>query len=267
MRLAFAAYGFAIATGLRAIIHGSFVIGLKLLVAPVGYWRFLVNGVVLEIFARTQPRRVLDVSSPKLLSLMLARQAEVWATDLDDPAIYRYWGKLASVLQLKSYRPEYQDATRLRYPDETFDLVYSISVIEHIPGRGDCDALVEFRRVLKPGGTLVIEVPYRRISAEITAGYDSKGAPLSDTRFYERHYDAESLKSRLCPEGLMVEDRAILGEKLPFDAWISGRRLPKLVRIALLPFEPWMAAINYWIRPTDSCGRPLAAMIVYRKVS
>lgn len=46
------------------------------------------------------------------------------------------------------------DLTRLPYADQTFDVVYCVSVLEHIPGREA--VMAEFARVLKPGGKLVV---------------------------------------------------------------------------------------------------------------
>lgn len=265
---AFRVYFFAVRCALRAISKGMIVEGLKLLVSPVGYWRFFPNAFVLAEFRRKDNPRVLDASSPKLLSLMLAdgTASEVYATDLEDEKIETRWKPLAEAAGLDNYVVEYQDARRMRYADEFFDLVYSISVIEHIPGDGDADALREFRRVLKPGGVLVVEVPYRREREELFARYDSKGAPLAEPRFYERHYDDRWLTERLEIEGLQVEKRLILGERLPLDPLIAADRLPRLLRIAVLPFEPLLAALNYWFRRDDRRGRPLAALIVYRKL-
>jgi hypothetical protein len=82
--------------------------------------------------------RALDASSPKLLSLMLASPTEnkVYATDLNDALIFSRWRPFTRALGLKNYGVEYQDARQLKYADEFFDLVFSISVIERIPGRG-----------------------------------------------------------------------------------------------------------------------------------
>ena len=68
-------------------------------------------------------------------------------------------------------------------------------------------------------------------------------------------------------EGLRLERKMILGEWLAIDPVINGDRLLRTLRIAALPLEPWLAAVNYWMRPDDSAGHPLAALMVYRKVA
>jgi len=52
------------------------------------------------------------------------------------------------------------DATRLPFPDGSFDLVWSHGVIHHIPETEQ--AVAEFHRVLRPGGTAVVMVYHRR---------------------------------------------------------------------------------------------------------
>jgi SAM-dependent methyltransferase len=49
------------------------------------------------------------------------------------------------------------DATRLPFPDGTFDRIIASEVMEHIPD--DSAALDELVRVLRPGGTIAITVP------------------------------------------------------------------------------------------------------------
>ncbi|NOY57643.1 MAG: class I SAM-dependent methyltransferase, partial [Calditrichaeota bacterium] len=48
------------------------------------------------------------------------------------------------------------DATAMNFRDGQFDVVVSIETFEHIPPTKALQFLEEFRRVLKPGGTLVI---------------------------------------------------------------------------------------------------------------
>ncbi|HEX6869899.1 MAG TPA: class I SAM-dependent methyltransferase [Micromonosporaceae bacterium] len=56
----------------------------------------------------------------------------------------------------------HNDRADLRqFPDQHFDLVYSMLVLQHLP-RAAVDAyLAEFIRVLRPGGTVVVQVPTR----------------------------------------------------------------------------------------------------------
>lgn len=255
----------ALRIGCATLFRGRWMAGVKQLAAPVGYWRFWPNAVVLSEARDSHAGRILDVSSPKLPSLMLGRTAEVWATDLNDPQLETRWRSTADAIGLKRYHTQYENACSLSFPDASFDMVYSISVIEHIPGNGDTEALAEFARVVKPGGSVIIEVPYRRKQEEVHLSYDSKGAPLAEPQFYERHYDRETLDRRLQTPGLSREKSWILGEWLPIDPWIATPRLPRWLRLLILPLEPLLALTNYWMRPDDSAGHPLAAMIVFRR--
>jgi SAM-dependent methyltransferase len=50
-----------------------------------------------------------------------------------------------------------EDLTRLSFPDDAFDLILMTDVLEHVP---DLDAaFAEMRRVLRPGGCVVLTVP------------------------------------------------------------------------------------------------------------
>jgi len=49
------------------------------------------------------------------------------------------------------------DATRMPFPDHSFDLVIAAEVLEHIPA--DQDAINEISRVLRPGGIAAVTVP------------------------------------------------------------------------------------------------------------
>lgn len=48
------------------------------------------------------------------------------------------------------------DITRIPYRDASFDAVVSLDVIVHFPRGGEAGALLEFARVLRPGGRLIL---------------------------------------------------------------------------------------------------------------
>jgi SAM-dependent methyltransferase len=59
---------------------------------------------------------------------------------------------------------EQMDATKIPYPDASFDVVIANHMLEHIPD--DRKALAEFARVLRPGGLLLLAVPQNHAAAE-----------------------------------------------------------------------------------------------------
>jgi SAM-dependent methyltransferase len=262
--LAFSCYFECIFIALRSIFAGDVRNGLKLLIASVGYWRFYPNALVMRLARELRPASILDLSSPKLVSLILAREFDVLAVDLDDPQLETRWAKAARLLGLSRYRHAYEDATRLSMPEASFDFVYSLSVVEHIPGDGDREAMEEIARVLKPGGQALVEVPLRHRYAEIFQRYDSKGFALPEPRFYERHYSPETL-NRLDTPRLEVLSRWSMGEYLPIDPWIATPRLPRLLRLLILPLEPWLAAVNIWLNGAPGKDRPLSMILHVRK--
>jgi len=54
---------------------------------------------------------------------------------------------------------EYGDATELNYPDDTFDEVIAVHVIEHMSMNDGNQCIRRIHKILKPGGTVEIEVP------------------------------------------------------------------------------------------------------------
>ena len=219
---------------------------LKRLVLPVEYIRCAEFRYVLEHLEVVPDHRVLDIGSPKLLSLFLAARvgARVWATDLVDYFFPAYDAYAASVLgaHRERYLMETQDAQGLTYEDGTFDRVFSVSVVEHIPGDGDVAAMGEIARVLKPGGLVCLTVPWsdrgylEEFHAPDADAYWVK--PSDDGRvFYQRAYDRASMQKRLLSHRrLDVVDVSFWGERrIAVEEAILSRRLPRLARYAMLP--------------------------------
>jgi SAM-dependent methyltransferase len=122
-------------------------VGAARLLVPLDPWRYYEMGKVAdEPFWGT----CLDVSSPKLLpSLLQAEGKGRWiGIDLFEDEIVA-WRAVDPALEL-----EVQDATALRFEDESFDHCICISVLEHVGVGPDETALAEMWRVLKSGGVL-----------------------------------------------------------------------------------------------------------------
>jgi ubiquinone/menaquinone biosynthesis C-methylase UbiE len=54
-----------------------------------------------------------------------------------------------------SIRYEVMDASKLNFPDSTFDAIFDFGIIHHIPNWRDC--ISEMNRVLKTGGEAILE--------------------------------------------------------------------------------------------------------------
>ena len=83
-------YRFGIKTGIKSVMKGNGVIGFKQSMFPISYWRFPIFGIVLDNLRRKGRGTILDIGSPKLLSLYLAIECKwvVYATDLQDQQIF-----------------------------------------------------------------------------------------------------------------------------------------------------------------------------------
>ena len=75
--------------------------------------------------------------------------------DLTDEMLRRA-KKKAAKLGLKNYSLELGDAYHLTYPDGMFDLVINNYMFDILPERDFPEVLNEFKRVLRPGGRLIM---------------------------------------------------------------------------------------------------------------
>ena len=241
---------FSLRAGWGALMQGGWNIGLRCLVSPVHYSRFPVFPALLEELAPAPGKRVLDIGSPKLPSVYLAlkRGVIVYATDLQDDLIFK-WALCVRALDRDGsatdrYIVEKQDARCLTYPTDSFDGVYSISVLEHIPEDGDSQAMREIARVLKPGGRAFIQVPFRPTYEEVHVARDVYGRKYDGTAkvFFERRYDAAALNTRIIQAApLRLVSLSYHRERWPFLA-LWGR-VPFPFRVPLMWLEPFWAML------------------------
>jgi ubiquinone/menaquinone biosynthesis C-methylase UbiE len=62
------------------------------------------------------------------------------------------------------------DILHLDFPDSFFDVVVALEMLEHLLEQDEL--LTEFKRVLKPGGTLILSTPDKTVSAQISVFLD-----------------------------------------------------------------------------------------------
>jgi SAM-dependent methyltransferase len=91
------------------------------------------------------------------------------------------------------------DATRLPFPDGSFDRVIAAEVLEHIPD--DEAAICELARVLRPGGSMAVSVPAWLAERVCWALSDEYHAPFVDGG-HIRIYRASELRAKLHGAGL-----------------------------------------------------------------
>ena len=159
-----------------------------------------------EVSGCTELRReILDVGSPKLFGFFLASEygMGIHLTDLNPKEIEEYstmWSALCGGARGSAVL-ERQDARALTYKDGSYDIVYSMSALEHVEGKGaDSLAVRELWRVLKPRGLLIFSVPFGDRYQEQTAtgfSYSLTPAQRGKSDFFQRIYDREELKARL----------------------------------------------------------------------
>lgn len=151
------------------------------------------------------------------------------------------------------------DATRLLFPDSSFDAVTMFDVLEHIPD--DQAAIAEVLRVLKPGGFLLISTPnssiwrfpYYRVLTPICP---PEAEVMAEWGHVRRGYTLEELQ-RLLPipsreYTTFINSITVLNHDIAFS------RLPTIIRYVcsclLLPIT-W---IGYWLHQFNQSGTELA---------
>lgn len=118
-----------------------------------------------------------------------------------------------------------QDVQNLSFPKDTFDLVTSTEVFEHVPD--DMKAFSEIRRVLRPGGWLVFTVPLAENDTTVERAFPMPGGGVNHLLTPEYHSDrirgtgkvlayrnyGRDITDRLRSAGIVSEIRTITSER------------------------------------------------------
>lgn len=126
------------------------------------------------------------------------------------------------------------EAAKLPYPDESFDLVTGLDVVEHLDD--DLAGLSEMRRVLKPGGRAFLFVP----------AFMFLWGVQDDISHHRRRYTMKQLKKTVRKAGLEIE-RSTFANITFFLPTLAGRVLMRLT--GLRPASENNLTINVLNKP------------------
>lgn len=114
----------------------------------------------------------------------------------------------------------------LPFPDASFDTVISFQVIEHV--RRDRELIAEIRRVLRPGGLLIISTPNIKMS-------------LTRNPWHVREYTAEEFAQLLEREFSSVERLGVFGREKVMEYYENNRRsVARVARWDILEMRNWL---------------------------
>lgn len=102
---------------------------------------------ILENHGTISGKKILHFSPEKNIYTYLKKTNDITTADLEPLFYTRIDGDIKK-----------EDATRLSFPDNHFNMVIANHILEHIPD--DRQAMTELFRILKPGGQAILQVPY-----------------------------------------------------------------------------------------------------------
>jgi len=212
----------------------------------------------------------LDVGADNgVLSLLLRQRGGRWfSADLDETAV-------AAIRRLVGERVHQLDGGPTEFEPGTFDLVVIVDFLEHIPT--DREFVGELKRILKPGGRLIINVPHLKpfsllnrlrhligltdeLHGHLRPGYDLAGLgrllrpgfSIETSRTYSKTF-SEAIDTLLGGVYLFLQGRRAPGRSTRKGTIVTAaeiRRNQKEFALlkALYPFM-WMISKLDWLLP------------------
>lgn len=167
------------------------------------------------------PGSYLDISSPRMFPLLLLQnnprlRGDLVNPDLRDLEVTRALFDNCGLSGRCGFRGAL--AGELDLAPESYDIVTSISVLEHIPGRGDRAAVEVMWRLLKPGGRLLLSVPCAARAFEEHIDYDEYRLQAAGGKafvFGQRFYHDALLQERIFTVTGPPARMGVYGEKRP----------------------------------------------------
>ena len=234
-------------SGVRLLFVGHFAEAYRCIVFPLDSVRHFEMEFFWDRMRALRPARVLDVSSPRLLTLLnLSADAHAHA-DLINPDIkdLERTRRMADGLGVNE-RCRFFDVLIDALPPDASDypMVTCMSVLEHIVD--DLSALRTMWGRVAPGGRLLLSVPCAAHLMEEFTNFDEYGLLEADEAgcvFWQRYYDPGRLQALFAVTGPPISS-AIYAERVAgaYDADVFAKRTDRYY-----PFwrEPFATARTY----------------------
>jgi len=235
--------------------------------SPIDYMRYAEFGAVLTRLKLEPGSRVLDAGGPQWLTFALAARnpgVKFQYINYSDYEIQPF-ERIRSLLGLDNLTICKEDLRQLSFPDESFDEIFSISVLEHVYPEegGDALALGEIKRVLKQGGSVILTTPCKDKPNVVYVQGDvyERTASEQEKQFYAREYSARTLEMLLNKTHYENSEVAYISE------------MPSLVSIDYLEWGPMrgkpLAKLLLWFYRTFArmTGLPVERVLAASKLS
>jgi SAM-dependent methyltransferase len=191
----------------------------RLLFWPMDSTRYFEFAFMWDAISKLSIRRYLDVSSPRLFPIILMlKKPELFAELVNpDPTDLVLTARLVKALGLED-RCNLHGCLINAVPFEpsSFDVVTSISVVEHIPQ--DTEAIQHMWDSLAPRGRLLLTVPCAAQTSEQYTDLDQYGLLAPDEEgyfFFQRLYDQRLLEERIFSVAGQPRYQEVYGEASP----------------------------------------------------
>jgi predicted SAM-dependent methyltransferase len=239
--------------GLRLMIRGKFgiVLSQKLLSSPMDSVRYFEFDFFRRgVLNQSNLKNYLDISSPRLFPALVLQDFPQTKMTLVNPDIkdLEITKELFSACRLDSRCRFLNDPiSHLHLIGQSFDMITSMSVIEHIPGGKDVSALKKMWSLLQPNGRLLISVPCAQTAFEEYIDYNEYGLLKPDEDSYvlgQRFYDRMLLQDRFWNITGTPSHMAVYGEK---QEGVFFRNRQERLTSDDYPFwwEPYFMGLNY----------------------
>jgi 2-polyprenyl-3-methyl-5-hydroxy-6-metoxy-1,4-benzoquinol methylase len=162
------------------------------------------HGTLDELWAKAAPASVLDVGCGEgVLTVEWAERlgdGRIVGIDLDDPKLRAEWDKRSrDDLEFRA-----EEATRLSFEDDEFDLAAAIEVLEHVPD--PAATLAEMARVARRH--LLVSVPREPLWRGLNMARGAYLRDLGNTPGHVNHWSKRAFVSLLSRYGTVEEARS-----------------------------------------------------------